>query len=79
MATIEIAEIYAQRPAFRLVITMPAVLWTYVRRRRRRQVLAQFARLPDHLIRDAGFDPDEVHEAVAGTWDIAHPRRARIR
>ena len=78
MAIIEIAETCAQRPSVRLVVTMPAVLATWVRWRRRRQLLRRLARLSDHVICDVGFDPDVVRAEVAGTWDIALPGRPRI-
>ena len=47
----------------------------HVRRRRQRQALARLARLSPRLIRDAGFDPAVVHDAVAGTWDEVAPGR----
>lgn len=77
MAFLEIAETCARRPSVRLVVAMPPVLATWVRWRRRRRLLRQLARLSDHLIRDAGFDPDVVRAEVAGTWDVALPGRDR--
>jgi uncharacterized protein YjiS (DUF1127 family) len=32
--------------------------------------LRHLARLPDHLIRDMGFDPDEVRGTISGVWDV---------
>ena len=50
--------------------------------RARRRELAPLARLPDRLIRDAGLDPDKVHEVLNGSWDdLKHgggPRFPRV-
>ena len=79
MTTIEIAELCADRPMPRLVFTVPDGLWAFVRRRAERRMYACLARLSPHLIRDAGFDPDVVHDAVAGSWDEVAPGRYRNR
>ncbi len=79
MATIEITEVCCTRPSVRLVITMPAFVWALVRHRRERQMFARLSRLSPRLIRDTGFDPAAVHDAVAGTWDEVAPGRYRDR
>ncbi len=40
-----------------------------VERQRERQAIVRLSRLPDHVVRDMGFDPDKVAAALAGTWD----------
>jgi len=32
----------------------------------RRRTVARIARLDEHLLRDAGFDPDDVRDAING-------------
>ena len=69
MTTIAFTEAYDARPTIRLVITLPAFLPAFLRRRAERRLFACLSRLSPHLIRDVGFDPDEVHAALAGSWD----------
>lgn len=78
MATIAINEMGWERPALSVTIRLPGIVWVLVRRWRERRLHVRLARLSDHLIRDAGFDPDVVRAAVAGPWD-ALPGRLRHR
>jgi uncharacterized protein YjiS (DUF1127 family) len=56
-------------------------------RRRERRTLVAVSRLDPHMIRDMGFDPDQVYAALDGSWDEIDPasfggllpRRARTR
>ena len=68
MAMIAITDTGWERPTLRLTVKLPGILWVYLRRRRERRLLARLSRLSDHLICDAGFDPDMVREAAAGPW-----------
>ncbi len=77
MTTIAITDRCWERPTLRLTVTIPGILWVYLRRRRERRLFARLSRLPAHLIRDMGFDPDAVHEMALGTWDVVHPTRIR--
>jgi uncharacterized protein YjiS (DUF1127 family) len=79
MTMIELTDVYARPPTLRLAIGIPDFLRTFLRRRRARRLLARLSRLSPHLIRDIGLDPDEVHDAVAGTWDEVIPGRCRLR
>lgn len=75
MTTIAFAEICQDPPSVRLVITVPDLLWSHLRRRRQRRLYARLARLSPHIIRDIGLDPDDVRAAVAGPFDPVVPGR----
>jgi len=79
MAMIAIMDVSPDQPSLRLVVTMPNIISAYIRRRRERRLFAELSRLSPRLIRDAGFDPDAVHDAVANTWDEVEPGRYRNR
>ena len=79
MTMIAISEVCSERPVLRLTIAMPNVVWAWLGRRRERRLMAQLSRLSPHMIRDIGLDPDEVYDAVAGTWDEVVPGRPRVR
>ena len=79
MAMIAIMDVCPDQPSLRLVVTMPNIISAYIRRRRERRLFAELSRLSPHLIRDAGFDPDAVYAAVAGTWDEIIPGGYRMR
>lgn len=77
MAMIAISEVGHDRPFIRLEVTVPAFVVALVRRRSERRALKRLSRLPERLVRDAGFDPDAVRDAVSGTWDEVDPGRYR--
>lgn len=79
MTMIAISEIGHDRPFIRLEVAVPAFVVAWARRRSERLALARLSRLPDRLVRDAGFDPDAVRDAVSGTWDELNPGRYRHR
>ena len=79
MTTMAINAVYCERPALKLTITIPVVFWVWLERRRQRRLYARLSRLSPHLIRDMGIDPEDVRDAVAGTWDEIDPGRIRIR
>jgi uncharacterized protein YjiS (DUF1127 family) len=79
MAMIAITDTGWERPTLRLSVPIPGVLWVYLRWRRQRRLFARLSRLGDHLIRDVGFDPDEVHGAMASPWEDVLPGRLRNR
>ena len=41
--------------------------------------LARLSRLPAHVVRDMGFDPDKVAAELEGTWDEVEPTRFELR
>jgi uncharacterized protein YjiS (DUF1127 family) len=45
--------------------------------RSERQALIALSRLDPRLIRDLGFDPEQVYEALDGTWDEVDPASLR--
>lgn len=49
--------------------------------REERRAVVKLSRLPVHVIRDMGFDPERVYEALDGSWDEvdpANPYRDRL-
>ncbi|MBB2970329.1 hypothetical protein [Mesorhizobium sp. RMAD-H1] len=50
--------------------------WTAMRhhRQERREFVA-LSRLAPHVIRDMGFDPEEIYAALNGSWDEVDPAR----
>ncbi len=79
MATIEFTDVCCGRPSLRLEMAVPRLIWTYLRRRAERRALARVAHLSEHLMRDAGFDPEEVYDAAPQRWEERHPGRLRVR
>lgn len=45
--------------------------------RNERQAIVALSRLDPRLIRDMGFDPEQVCEALDGTWDEVDPAISR--
>lgn len=41
--------------------------------REERRTIVKLSRLPMHVIRDMGFDPESVYEALDGSWDEVDP------
>lgn len=41
--------------------------------RQERRVIVALSRLDPRLIRDMGFDPEQVYETLDGTWDEVDP------
>ncbi|RCS24497.1 DUF1127 domain-containing protein [Phyllobacterium salinisoli] len=50
--------------------------WRAMRRHREeRRELVALSRLGPHIIRDMGFDPEEVYMALNGSWDDIDPAK----
>jgi hypothetical protein len=79
MAIIEFTDVCCGQPSLRVEVGLPRLIWSYLRRRAERRMWARVARLPEHLMRDAGFDPEQVYDAVPGRWEERHPGRLRVR
>ncbi|MGQ2901668.1 hypothetical protein [Neoaquamicrobium sediminum] len=43
--------------------------------REERRTIVKLSRLPVHVIRDMGFDPESVYAALDGSWDEVDPAR----
>ena len=76
MTTIDISAPFG-RATPRIALAVPSFIRTLIHRRRERRLFAILSRLPPHVIRDAGFDPEEVYGAVEGTWYEINPGRYR--
>jgi uncharacterized protein YjiS (DUF1127 family) len=52
--------------------------WQAFRRRfEERQIIVKLSRKDAHLLRDMGFDPDEIYDAVHNSWDEVPVSRRR--
>lgn len=52
--------------------------WQAFRQRRQeRRTLIAISRLGPRIIRDIGLDPEQVYEALDGSWDELEPLRLR--
>jgi uncharacterized protein YjiS (DUF1127 family) len=80
--TIDFAEIVSdrQRSAANSSTHSLTELWRkFVRRRQEHRALVNLSRLPPHLIRDMGFDPERIYDALDGTWDeLGDPRFPKV-
>ncbi|MCT8999002.1 DUF1127 domain-containing protein [Chelativorans intermedius] len=41
--------------------------------RQERRAIVEISRLDPRLIRDMGFDPEQIYEALDGSWDEVDP------
>lgn len=74
MATLDIAlRIPGERVRYDFVGALQAAWSAFAERRRERRTLVAISRLPPHVIRDMGFDPERIYEALDGTWDEVDP------
>ncbi len=79
MTTIAMTEPCCERTSLLPAVSVAEIFQAYLRWRRQRRTLACVSRLSEHLMRDAGLDPEDVYDAVPGRWEEAHPGRSRIR
>jgi uncharacterized protein YjiS (DUF1127 family) len=77
MATIDIFEATRRESPVRIgfFARLIAIWQAYIRQVEEHRAIVRLSRLGPHLIRDMGFDPDEIHAALDGTWD-EYPRRS---
>ena len=55
-------------------------LWrNFIRRRQERRAIVKLSRLAPHVIRDMGFDPERIYDALDGSWDEVNPGQFRNR
>jgi hypothetical protein len=48
---------------------LAAAVQDIVDHHRERKLIVRLSRLPDHIVRDMGFDPVKVVDALDGSWD----------
>jgi uncharacterized protein YjiS (DUF1127 family) len=79
--TIEVTEYLGERPQpeAELLLPLPPFLRRTLRNWQERRTLVRLSRLSPHLIRDMGFDPDCVYDALEGSWDEIRPGQFRNR
>jgi hypothetical protein len=82
MATIDTYDIVRTRSAVRVgnpFAALASALQGAIEHQKERHSLARLSRLPDHVVRDMGFDPDKVAAELEGTWDEVEPTRFQRR
>jgi uncharacterized protein YjiS (DUF1127 family) len=83
MATFDLFDSIHHEPARRLPartsVFAPFVeAWrTFRRRIEEHRVLVSLSRKNPRLLRDMGFEPDEIYDTVRNTWDEVPPARRR--
>lgn len=78
MSAIELREHAPIRVArYDFLATLRAGWRAMLAHREERRIIVEVSRLPVHVIRDMGFDPERVYEALDGTWDEVDPANYR--
>ena len=84
MATFDLFDgINQDEPSRRLPIRTSlfapfAEAWhTFHRRIEEQRILVSLSRKNPRLLRDMGFEPDEIYDTVRNTWDEVPPARRR--
>lgn len=78
MAMIDLARASSgERVRYDLIGAFQAGWRAFLEHRRKRRVLVAISRLPPHIIRDFGLDPERVYEALDGSWDEVDPATLR--
>jgi len=76
MTAIELSASFRERPIRYDFLGTLIAGWQAMRRHRReRRELVALSRRAPHVIRDMGFDPEEVYAALNGSWDEIDPTR----
>ena len=79
MTAIDFSGGFRQLPVWHGRLGALRTAWAgFQRRRQERRAVVAISHLPRHVIRDIGFDPEQVHEAVGGGWDAVDPVGFRI-
>lgn len=63
------ADASRTRPSAPVGAALRSLWQSTVRRRLERRTLVKLSRLPPHVVRDMGFDPERIAEALEGSWD----------
>jgi uncharacterized protein YjiS (DUF1127 family) len=72
MAAIEFSEVRSERSARERsdVLGELGNRWReFLARRRDRRAQVALLRLPPHVLRDRGVDPEQIYYQLAGSWD----------
>jgi uncharacterized protein YjiS (DUF1127 family) len=70
MTAIEFSrEFREERLRYDFLGALQAAWRAFLANRRERQNLVVLFRLPLHVIRDVGLDPEDVYAALDGSWD----------
>lgn len=78
MTAIEFSEqFFRDRVRYDLLGTLRAGWLAMRRHREERRTMVTLSRLPPHVIRDMGFDPELIYAALDGSWDEVDPQRFR--
>lgn len=74
MSAIELREQAPIRVArYDFLATLHAGWRAMLAHREERRMIVKVSRLPARIIRDMGFDPELVYEALDGSWDEVDP------
>ncbi len=74
MSVIELrAHVPARAVRYDFLATLRAGWRAMLAHREERRTIVKLSRLPVHVIRDMGFDPESVYEALDGSWDEVDP------
>jgi hypothetical protein len=78
MTAIELSEEFRDgRARYDFMGTLLAGWRAMRRHRQRRREIVAISRHGPRLIRDMGFDPEEVYKVLDGSWDEVDPARLR--
>ena len=72
MAAIDTFETIETRGAIRSAnpfVVLTNAVGSFVDRRREHRTIARLSRLPAHVVRDMGFDPEKIAAELQGSWD----------
>ncbi|MCG8510814.1 MAG: hypothetical protein MI741_16445 [Rhodospirillales bacterium] len=76
MTALEFCDrLYARRARIDWLKALSNAWRAFLSRRRDRRTIVTLSRLDPRHIRDAGFDPDLIYEALDGSWDEVEPGR----
>ncbi|PRD40890.1 hypothetical protein C5748_24380 [Phyllobacterium phragmitis] len=70
-------EIREERVRYDFLGTLKAGWRAMRRHRQERRALVALSRLPPHVIRDMGCDPEQIYAALDGSWDEVDPGNFR--
>jgi uncharacterized protein YjiS (DUF1127 family) len=78
MTAIEISRGFRrERVRYDFIGALQAGWHAFVERRRERHTIVALARLPRHVVRDMGLDPEQLYAALDGSWDEVDPASYR--